>query len=267
MNLWRLDIDEDMYKLSSLTKEMITYAENLFDVFLPVEYLQILSIQNGGYLLHDTYSSNSSIEIQIDHLLGIGRNIGILDTPYFQEEWNLPKGLILIGGDGHEWVALDYRYCRTSPPIVYINSEEETITTIAASFNEFLTNLNEPKDTILKLTESYSSDQNFYHQVDELMKHGTPISIDQFFSKTISTNKIHIKYMVDKMWRHPNPKVQFYLMLYLSECAEGNNQGMIDDDDLHKMLIDIKHSKNNEAKELAEYSLDVFYKRNNGFRI
>jgi len=99
------------------------------------------------------------------------------------------------------------------------------------------------------------------------MIHGPPKAIDQFFSKVISTNKNHIDYMVDKMWRHSDPNVQFYLMQYLSECAEGNNEGMIHDDDLHKMLIDIKHSKNNEAKELAEYSLDVLYKRNNGFQI
>jgi hypothetical protein len=32
MNLWRSDILEDMYKLNSLTKEMITYAEILFNV-------------------------------------------------------------------------------------------------------------------------------------------------------------------------------------------------------------------------------------------
>jgi hypothetical protein len=95
------------------------------------------------------------------------------------------------------------------------------------------------------------------------MIHGTPKSIDQFFIKVISTNKDQINYMVDKMWRHPNPKVQFYLMLYLSECAEGNNQGMIHDDKLYKILIDIKHSKNIEAQELAEYSLAAFNKRNN----
>lgn len=56
MNFWRLDIDEDMYKLSSLTKEMITYAETQFDVVLPNEYIKILSIHNGGYLLNDTYT-------------------------------------------------------------------------------------------------------------------------------------------------------------------------------------------------------------------
>lgn len=169
MNLWRLDIDEDMYQLDSLTKEMITCAETLFDVVLPDEYIGILSIQNGGYLLHGTNSyllmaSNSPIEIQIDHLLGIGCNIGILDTQHFQEEWNLPKGLILIGGDGHEWVALDYRYSRTGPPIIYINSEEESINTIAASFKEFLRGLTIPgysKVEMLELKESYSSDKIF----------------------------------------------------------------------------------------------------------
>jgi len=164
MNPWRLDIDEDMYKLHPLTKEMITYTEELFDVVLPDEYIGILSIQNGGYLLNNTYSTNSSIQVQIDHLLGIGRYIGIWDTPYFQEEWNLPKGLILIGGDGHEWIALDYRYSRTCPPIVYINSEEESITTIAASFKELLTCLMEHGDSkveMLELKESYSSDKIF----------------------------------------------------------------------------------------------------------
>ncbi len=133
-----------MYKLDPLTKEMITQAETLFDVEFPDEYIKILSTQNGGYLLYDTYScllmpSYSSIEIQIDHLFGIGGNVGILDIPHFQEEWNLPKGVVLISGDGHEWVALDYRNSKANPPIVYVDSEEETITTIATSFNEFLT--------------------------------------------------------------------------------------------------------------------------------
>jgi SMI1-KNR4 cell-wall len=205
---------------------MITYAETLFDVVLPEEYIKILSIQNGGYLLHGTYSyllmhSNSPIEIQIDHLMGIGRNTGILDTPHFQEEWNLPKGLVLISGDGHEWIALDYRNSRTNPPIVHVNSEEETITIIAASFNEFLANLMESFNNKVrkkKSTPSLSTDQDFYHLVDKLMIHGPPKAIDQFFSKVISTNKNHIDYMVDKMWRHSDPKVQFYLMLYIRMC-------------------------------------------------
>jgi SMI1-KNR4 cell-wall len=70
-----------------------------------------------------------------------------------QEEWNLPKELILIGGDGHDWVALDYRNSRTCPPIVHINSEEETIMPIAASFKELFTRLTKPivsKDEMLE---------------------------------------------------------------------------------------------------------------------
>jgi SMI1-KNR4 cell-wall len=209
--------------------------------------------------------SYSSIEIQIDHLFGIGHNIGILDTLHFQEEWNLLKGLVLISGDGHEWIALDYTNSKTCPPIVHVDSEEETITTIASSFNEFLTHLmgSTINNVRIKKLSPSTTDQDFYHKVDKLMIHGTPKSIDQFFSKVISTNKNHIDYMVDKMWRHPNPKVQFYLMLYLSECAEGNNQGMIHDDKLYKMLIDIMLSKDTDAQELAEYSLAAFSKRNN----
>jgi hypothetical protein len=63
-----------------------------------------------------------------------------------------------------------------------------------------------------------------------------------FFFKIISTNKNQIAYILDKMLRHSEPKVQFYLMLYLSECGVVNNQGMILEDDFHRMLIDINYA-------------------------
>jgi hypothetical protein len=33
----------------------------------------------------------------------------LLDTPYLVQEWELPTPVVLLSGDGHYWIALDYR--------------------------------------------------------------------------------------------------------------------------------------------------------------
>lgn len=72
----------------------------------------------------------------------MGKNPGILDSKYLLKEWDMPDGLILFNGDGHTWLAFDYRNVSSEPPIVYVNNDEDTkIRVIANSFNEFLENL------------------------------------------------------------------------------------------------------------------------------
>lgn len=81
--------------------------------------------------------------IHLDHIKGISDNqgLGILETPSLITEWNLPKKIVLFGGDGHSWVGFDYRENTQNPPIIYIDQEENKIIKIANSFDDFLKNL------------------------------------------------------------------------------------------------------------------------------
>ncbi|MDD9269595.1 SMI1/KNR4 family protein [Paenibacillus sp. GCM10023248] len=49
--------------------------------------------------------------------------------------------LIIISGDGHLWIALDYRNCNDEPPVKYIESDGGFTIELANNFNSFLTGL------------------------------------------------------------------------------------------------------------------------------
>lgn len=46
---------------------------------------------------------------------------------------------MLISGDGHWWIALDYRKRKEEPPVVYIESEGGFTIELAKNFDSFLT--------------------------------------------------------------------------------------------------------------------------------
>ena len=57
------------------------------------------------------------------------------------QEWDLPPGLLLFDGDGHLWLALDYRNCQEEPPVVCVISDGPHVIPVAPSFAEFLRGL------------------------------------------------------------------------------------------------------------------------------
>lgn len=144
-SIWKKD--NDIYKLNTLTEEDIKKAEEIFKIKFPEAYLNILKDQNGGEIIYNAFSilENNFLSepfIEVEYIYGIGKNPGILDTQYLLNEWEMPKGLILFNGDGHTWLAFDYRNESSEPPIVYINNDEDTkVIKIANSFNEFLEHL------------------------------------------------------------------------------------------------------------------------------
>ncbi len=82
-NIWRDDTDE--YKLEPLTDEIVKKAEVEFKIKLPESYIKILKVQNGGYIKFDSYPSDTpnswaDDHVNIEHILGIGRGNGILDS-------------------------------------------------------------------------------------------------------------------------------------------------------------------------------------------
>lgn len=62
----------------------------------------------------------------------------IFCTRYMTAEWDLPSGLVLLEGDGHMWIALDYRIVQLDPPVIMIESEESTWLRIAQNLQSML---------------------------------------------------------------------------------------------------------------------------------
>lgn len=143
---WEIDEEENYYTLEKINEKEIAEAEKKLGVTLPDTYKKLLLEQNGGYIVHNAFPtthSNSWAEdhIQFTHLRGIAEDDGIMESEYLIEEWDLPKGLILINGDGHTWVALDYRNTKENPPIHYFDLEMEEDFKLADSFDELIKGL------------------------------------------------------------------------------------------------------------------------------
>lgn len=131
-----------------LTNEMVARAEQLLGVTLPHAYLALLRVQNGGYTAH-AYQAHPAPEptswatdhVPFDSMFGIGEtDEGILHTAYLLDEWGMPDGLVLLTGDGHWWIALDYRRSGpTGPPsVVWYDNEVDEDIQLAQDFNTFV---------------------------------------------------------------------------------------------------------------------------------
>lgn len=168
-SFWEID-EEGYYTLKKITAEEVAKAEDKLGVTLPDTYKKLILEQNGGYIVHNAFPtahSNSWAEdhIQFNHLLGIAEDEGIMDSAYLIKEWELPEGLVLINGDGHTWVAMDYRKTKENPAIHYFDVEMEEDFKLANSFDEFIQGLytaeyavdEEAAEVEYELTEVYLS--------------------------------------------------------------------------------------------------------------
>ena len=59
------------------------------------------------------------------------------------QEWDLPSPVILFSGQGHYWLALDYRACGPAgqPPVVWLDNEMDHDLTLAPNFRTFVERL------------------------------------------------------------------------------------------------------------------------------
>lgn len=120
-----------------LTDKAIYDAELKIGYSLPLEYVSLLKIQNGGYIRYTLENTPHQV------IAGIG--------PYFPSltefDWLCEyedtvsfalSGLIPFDGDGHWNICLDYRRNKTEPEITYIDTETDCETKIADSFKDYL---------------------------------------------------------------------------------------------------------------------------------
>lgn len=140
--------DNEYGKLEPLSDEVVKKAEDILKIKLPNSYINILKQQNGGCIKFNAHPSDvptswADDHVNVDHLFGIGlgKEKGILESEYLIQEWGLPKNVLLISGDGHSWIALDYRNSKAEPPVIFIDVEQNQEIRLAKNFEEFINGL------------------------------------------------------------------------------------------------------------------------------
>ncbi|MCY8061019.1 SMI1/KNR4 family protein [Bacillus spizizenii] len=136
----------DPFRLKDISEDEIKNVEQELNLTLPEQYKKLIMQQNGGLINFNAFPTDQETSwaddhIEVDHIRGIGKDLGILESEYLIKEWGLPQRLLLIQGDGHNWVVLDYRLTNENPPVHYFDLELNNDFKIADSFDEFLSKL------------------------------------------------------------------------------------------------------------------------------
>lgn len=139
------------YEHPPLTPEAVVEAERILGVALPRELIELLAVQNGGYTLGFAHPMSQPTTWANDHV-PLGDLSGIIVDPKhpspmnlvrtveLTEEWGLPPKQVLLSGDGHYWITLDYR-SGVEPSVAWIDVECDEDIQIAPSFSAFLQGL------------------------------------------------------------------------------------------------------------------------------
>ncbi|HVK24750.1 MAG TPA: SMI1/KNR4 family protein [Actinokineospora sp.] len=136
-----------------LTDEAVREAERALGVALPATLVELLRVQNGGGVVFgrtayptSTRTSWAPDQVPFEDLMGIGPAGSvrtILDTPHLVREWDLPEPIVLLTGDGHWWIALDYRVCGPTgePSVAWLDVDMREDLTLAPDFRSFIEGL------------------------------------------------------------------------------------------------------------------------------
>jgi hypothetical protein len=170
------------YLQPPLTKEAVVAAEKAIGYRLPVEYLDLLRQQNGGYI---RFSLPDYVH---DSIAGIGPYFPSLigfDWDERQEHVSYPlQGLVPFDGDGHWHLCLDYRRNADSPSITFADIECDCEKSVAASFSEYLAILKPeiPGDYVVEavanidgLKALLSQELGFAFNPPDTWAHGYPV--------------------------------------------------------------------------------------------
>jgi hypothetical protein len=144
---WGTDYDHN----PPLTNEMLEQAEQFLGVKIPKELTALWRVQNGGYTQGFVFpcprpTSWAEDHVPVMELFGIGSPVGpkgihnVLNSKYMIDEWGLPANQVLLTGDGHWWITLDYRKS-AEPRVTWLDIDSGQDFELAPSFKEFFSNL------------------------------------------------------------------------------------------------------------------------------
>ena len=140
----------NFYEHPPLTQEAVDDAQRVLGVVLSPKLIRLLEIQNGGYTQGFAHPMSqpttwSSDHVPLGDLSGIVGSthpspMNLVRTPEMTREWGLPPNQVLLSGDGHYWITLDYR-AGSEPSVAWIDVECGEDIQIAPSFDAFLQGL------------------------------------------------------------------------------------------------------------------------------
>jgi hypothetical protein len=140
-----------------LTQGMVEEAERVLGVRLPDELLRLLRVQNGGVVAEPwtAFAVEAGDHVPFGSVMGIGPTgdgMSMLDTPYLVQEWGIPAPVVLLDGDGHTWVALDYRAGgpEAEPVVTWFDVDMERELRLAPDFRTFVEGLQPEEDLLLE---------------------------------------------------------------------------------------------------------------------
>ena len=163
----------DNYRLADVTDDMIEQAQQKLKVTLPESYINLMKKQNGGEL-HTKRLEIGEEVICVGYLNGIGTKSGqgILLSSTLKREWGLSNRFVYLFGDGHTWLALDYRrYKGDNPPVTYIDLEQNLKQVIAPDFEAFLSQLTYD-ESLQSSAYEYGNELEYFprEEVERVMK-------------------------------------------------------------------------------------------------
>ncbi|OXM60756.1 SMI1/KNR4 family protein [Amycolatopsis vastitatis] len=129
----------------ALTDDALARAERELSVRLPAELAELLRLRDGGTVAdgcdafptrEPTSWSETHVPFDLLHGVGSGAGISLLDSAYLVGEWGLPASIVLLSGDGHTWIGLDYRRSAT-PAVTWFDADRETELPLAPTFRDF----------------------------------------------------------------------------------------------------------------------------------
>lgn len=140
--------DEDA-QFDTFTEETLKEVEKQLGVKLPNSYIDLMKIHNGGYLAYSSLHSAKVPDgvVEITQISGVDVSEGIVESPYYIEEWDLEEGLVIFSGDGNYWLAFDYRKdTADEPSVVYMEDPDDGTVQVAKNFELFLKKLKLPAE-------------------------------------------------------------------------------------------------------------------------
>ena len=187
------------YVQPALNHEALAAAETQLGHKLPIEYIELLKIQNGGYIRYSIAETGHSV------IAGIGPYYpSITDLPDWSdnEDWELSfalDGLVPFDGDGHWHICFDYRNQQLEPEITLIGIGSSAEEVIAPSFKAYLSLL------VMEDENEYVIETNL--PIDEAIKQIAAIATIDFEAPDTWAHGYAMyrsKYLGKWVWISPN---------------------------------------------------------------
>lgn len=165
------EADVDIEQLEDLTDALLRETEEKLGVRLPASYVKLMNMRNGGTLAYSELHAKKlpDGEMLVDAIMGIAPDDGIGESPDLAAEWDVEAGFVLFAGDGHEWLAFDYREGQVDDPeIFYIPTDAGKPKRVAKTFEKFIKKLRKPEEIEMDDDEDDDEDWDRIYTKDDV---------------------------------------------------------------------------------------------------